>query len=151
MTPDILPTHSCFDDVIAYFAAAAVPSEDWHRHRIVHAVCREGDVLYAHAWVEVDRAVVWQGGIERATGELVFFALPLERFGELYGVQESSRYTVPAFFELMKQTDHSGPWRPAVRALCSDISGDTGPRVIGMVAELGAVPVLRQRRKRGAS
>lgn len=146
--PDLIPTHSCFDDVIEFFGVAQVAQHDQYRFCIVHGICRghARGSMFAHAWVEQNNSAVWQAGIERATGEVIYFALPRAHFYELYAVQQTSRYPVPALLEAMKIHNHSGPWRQEYRELCTRPE-DGESRVVGMMRGLQPVAFIRTGKK----
>lgn len=142
--PDILPTHSCFDDAVEFFYSANVAIEDVHRFKIVHGICRghAQGTPYAHAWVEQNGSVVWQAGVQRETGEGIYFALPLLDFYRMYAVQETTPYSVGVVEGLLICGMSSGPWKPEYVALCNDT---TEGRVLGSMS--GVEPVAFLRRK----
>lgn len=144
--PEILPTHTCFDDALDFFDLFTEEHvlRTHEQMRVVHAVCRGRALgtLYAHAWAE-DGDLVWQRGIVRAAPDVeVYFALPRDAFYELYQVQQDrlTRYTVWEACELMLHHGHYGPWLDEYRALCNDTPGG---RVLGSMSGLQPVKVLR--------
>jgi hypothetical protein len=130
--PDILPTHTAFDDACDFFTLLDYQLEAIdERYYIVHGIC-VGHALgtpFAHAWVEAKTdehgLVVWQRGTMRATGADVYFALRLDSFYELFGVRRATR--------------HLGPWLEDYRALCNDTRGG---RVLGSMSGVAPVAVV---------
>lgn len=141
--PDIVPTHSCFDDAVEFFHSAEIGPEDVHRFRVVHAICKghAQGTLYAHAWVEQNHSVVWQAGTVRETGEGIYFALPRTDFYRLYGVQDCSCYTVEQLDVMLGVYRNNGPWEPRYVALCNDTPGG---RVLGSMSGVTPLAFLRR-------
>jgi hypothetical protein len=155
--PDILPTHTCFDDALDFFVdmddMLVRPLTDVHEQfRVVHGICRGHacGTMYAHAWVEdannARDPLVWQAGTRRTDGERVWFAMHAENFHELYAVQRCTRYSLALAAELSRVHGTHGPWRAEYVALCGD-----GGRVVGMMSGAGPIAVIcpADRRKFG--
>lgn len=153
-SPDILPTHTCFDDAIDFFNAVGffdhltTPHLErmQERFRIVHGVCvgHAARTHYAHGWVEESSSeeLVWQAGTLRATAERCYWALPRAAFYELFQVLEArvTKYTLPMAAEMLRTQGFNGPWRQEYRALCNDTPGG---RIVGSMSGIRPLAVLR--------
>lgn len=148
--PDILPTHSCFDDALDFFDLLSDQGlAHLHHYSVVHAVCL-GHALgtpYAHAWVEdatdpLGQVAIWQKGVMRATGKGVYWALERSHFYRLYSVQEVTRYSAAEAIENVARHGHYGPWRDDLHALCNDTPGG---RVVGCMTGIGPIAILEVR------
>jgi hypothetical protein len=138
ITEPLMPTHSCFDDAVAFAAEVINPEllrEIEHRCSIVHGILRlPSGELAAHAWFEADASalfetvvvapgdppnprVVFQGGLTTYRGDTrrVFYAVTAEPFYRY--VTQSTRYTLRLAGKLMVMHSSSGPWRREYREL----------------------------------
>lgn len=121
----ITPTFACFDDAVDAVAdALSQEGPEWVREhlRVVHGICLapEGprkDEPFAHAWVEVDRTMVVQGGILDGTRK--FYVCHRRDMYRLLRVQVTTVYTVDEMILRNRVSMHVGPWEPTYRALCS--------------------------------
>ena len=123
----ILPTRTCFDDVLEHQVALARRDPTAAaRQRIVHGICllpepdgnRSAGEPFAHAWVEDQETLeVWQSGL-LADGRKVWFAIAAAEFLDKLRVQSSTRYSLDQARILNWQTGHYGPWVPGYRAFC---------------------------------
>jgi len=118
----ILPTHTCFDDVLDHqVELARRDPEACARQRIVHGICLapEGPHAgepFAHAWVE-DGDLLYQSGL-LADGRKVWFGVDRAVWYAALRVQAATHYTFEQARALNWQHEHYGPWVPAYRALC---------------------------------
>lgn len=148
--PDIVPTHTCFDDALDYFGLVLDPAraDIWAPYfRVVHGICSAGGPggsPYAHAWVEqrecrrwfqadagenpMPDVIVWQAG--RRDGADIYWGMDAEAFRLDFGVQRATVYTLRLAVEMNRITGHYGPWRRDYRDLCRQ-SGDG--RIVGRV------------------
>lgn len=129
----VLPTHSCFDDALRFFAL-------WpnlvarNNALIVHGICIGSDagVRYAHAWVEVDdamhgRAVCQSGMLD---GETFFMLVAVEDYYVKMNVHSAYKYS---FVEAIVHTVNegiAGPWEQELKELMDARSGD-GRAIVG--------------------
>src|SRR5688500_19292216 len=109
----LLPTNDCFTDALELVEAMCPRGKDDPRAGefvIVHARCRRGDVVYAHAWVEYASAR-WQAGLIPVTDALlrVFYAWPIG-IDLPFVVEHEWRYTVAAADAEHARTLLYGPW-----------------------------------------
>lgn len=140
--PDILPTHTCFDDAIDFLLDFAHDANN-RSFCVVHGLCvgRSCGTLYVHAWVEeANRQLVWQGGVIRATAKHVWWALPRAEFYRLYAVQKTSRYPVERVMAMLDATNFNGPWRPDYLALQNTVRD----RVVGTMQGLPPVHITER-------
>lgn len=119
----ILPTHTCFDDVLDFQCELMkVDPERAHRQFIVHGIllAPEGpkmDEPYAHAWVEDDEeGRVYQSGF--LDGQKIWWGCDRDEWKQVMRVQDESRYTFLQALALNWQTNHYGPWVETYRELC---------------------------------
>jgi hypothetical protein len=123
--PTILPTFQCFDDAVdAVQSALEQEGPAWVRAhlRVVHGICLapEGTQYgepFAHAWVELDRTFVIQGGVIDGTRQ--FYVCKRTEHYKLLRVQCTTVYTVDDIAWKNRETMHCGPWEPTYRALCA--------------------------------
>jgi hypothetical protein len=115
----ILPTGTCFDDVLDQQSFLVTVNPDLaDRQFIVHGICTASDGhLFSHAWVEDDDGDrVFQSGI--LNGEKVWFGLNRSEWYDTMQIQKFTRYTFMEALMLNYQTHHYGPWVDEYRTLC---------------------------------
>jgi hypothetical protein len=129
---NILPTHQCFDDAIAYISERVIR----HPHparlnkilTLVHGIAMASDGsrrLYAHAWVE-EHGKCWDAGI--VEGQRIWYSVQREEFYAARQIQETTRYTLHQVLAENRRTHTTGPWKPAYQALCG------GGQILGSIA-----------------
>lgn len=118
----ILPTHTCFNDVMAYMQRA-VTAPGWERLSVCHglaALPKSGD-LYAHAWVEEQLpdggVLAWNSGI--LDGDMIWYSQAREDFlvhrKVLAGYR---RYPLHEVLRENRRTGTFGPWDASLLAYC---------------------------------
>jgi len=116
------PTHTCFDDVLDFFAGLTDPKAR-DLHVVVHGICVLPDgSRIAHAWLErTDVEFVIEGMLLGPTK--VYHAIPRATFHERWTVERCTRYTLAEAIAQNAAHDHFGPWDPEYAALCTPRSG----------------------------
>lgn len=110
--PTIYPTHTCFDDVVAFLKREVRRGVDVaERYRIVHGLRRmDTGELAAHAWLEEPAAgLVIDFGLLDRTEHVAF---TVER-GEYYGsgILEATTYSLAEACRASALTGGSGPFK----------------------------------------
>lgn len=119
---DIMPTHTCFEDVTLYFPLLIrekLSRKNDPGFLMVHAVCLlPNDKEYSHAWIEEGGLVHFSGIFQGVRG---WALVEREEFYKVFRVQETTKYN---FWELFRAAVHNGntppPWEKRYRDLCGD-------------------------------
>lgn len=119
---NILPTHTCFDDVLDFYSmlrdAGETPAQldAWV---VMHALCimpGTDDDVFAHAWNQHrDTGACMQAGYLSDEGigawpERIWYEMPAESFAEMFRPQLVTRYTLTQALDANIATGHYGPW-----------------------------------------
>ena len=120
------PTHQCFDDALDLLSIVMKK----HRHfreqwRLVHAICKVGDNLFAHAWCERDREVVVTAFI--IEGTLTYVEMRRRDFYKLFLPQMMTKYNPWEAMRENARANHFGPWLDCYREHCG------GNEILGAV------------------
>lgn len=127
MQEPIRPTNTCFDDALDFLELQATlftgsragREKKLDAYTVVHAICQSqapSGEYYAHAWVEEDLDLVWQGGI--VAGQRIFFSVAKDEFYASRRVQQPTYYSWRAAIQENHAANHYGPWKPEYVALC---------------------------------
>jgi len=73
---------------------------------LVHGVCRDGDVVWAHAWVDLPGGIVFDG-VRQAFYDR-------DSYRRVMQATEEARYHADAMIEWMVGTRRYGPWHAGV-------------------------------------
>lgn len=122
----IEPTHSCFDDAIAYLEGRVKGKPELARSDrivLVHGIgrfpdgpaARRAGERFAHAWVEAD-GLCWDAGI--LDGARVVWSATIAEYYANLRIETTTRYDCLAVWAENRRTGHYGPWEPAYQALC---------------------------------
>lgn len=121
----IEPTHSCFDDAIAYLEGCvrADPTlAHGDRLVLVHGIGRypEGQPnageRFAHAWVE-EAGLCWDAGL--IDGQRVVWSATIAEYYTNLRMETTTRYTCREVWHHNRRSGHFGPWEPVYQALCA--------------------------------
>ncbi len=118
----IFPTNTCFDDTVEFIAQKlcnATTAEVLvliEELILVHAICASPEGrLYSHAWIEQGEWCYERGILEE---EAIYYALEKAEHYAKRDVQEKFVYSLEEVFKLNEKYGNSGPWEPALQALC---------------------------------
>jgi hypothetical protein len=133
----IRPTHSCFDDAIAYLEMRVRIDPDLvfgDALVLVHGIARAAAATdavafealapgdpFAHAWVE-EGELVWQAGVLEDGAQVAFAVARTEFYAQLR-IEAATRYTLRQVWEENCRSGTFGPWRPEYQALCRGGAG----------------------------
>jgi len=119
----ILPTGSCFDDVLDHQSALILFDSRILHQWIVHGIClipegqEKAGEPFAHAWMEDDdERKVYQSGLVK--GVKVWWSADRKEWYDLMRVQDRTRYSFAEALTLNWKTCHFGPWEERYRVLC---------------------------------
>src|SRR4030095_8176654 len=123
--PDILPTHTCFDDALELLTQRVTKDPSLAKKRrilLVHGVllvpdgAEDAGKPFAHAWVQQAGQCWFTGLVE---GVRVHYSIPRDVYYQTMRAQEWTTYTPrQALFENFKH-GHYGPWKDPYLKLCS--------------------------------
>jgi hypothetical protein len=114
--PDILPTHTCFDDALDFIYEVIKQHPDNEKGLyLVHGIVYADGRPSAHAWVEDGDKVIFAGILE---GEKSYFAAERKEYYRELKVKTTAKYSVKAAMRQNLITGNYGPWLPQLKALC---------------------------------
>ncbi len=141
----ILPTHTCFDDVMEWLAlhGRRMELDKLMAHTFVHGICKGFDIgihaahdaPYAHAWILRDDVVI-DFGIHSVQKVVLMMEIPKTVFYHSRKVQQEVHYTPKEYALASNITGHSGPWKAAMERLTADNHGRR-PRIPPSIARMG--------------
>jgi len=138
--PDILPTHTCFDDALDLLSERVTKDPQLAKKRrilLVHGILLvpeghpQAGTPYAHAWV-LQAGQCWFTGL--IDGVRIRYAIPRDAYYAATRLQEFTAYTArQALYENFR-SGHYGPWKQAYIDLCASggtrqLFGRTGLKV----------------------
>ena len=114
--PDILPTHTCFDDALDFIYEVIKQHPDNEKGLyLVHGIVYADGKPSAHAWAEQDGKCIFAGILE---GEKSYFAAEQKEYYRELKVKTTAKYSVKAAMRQNLITGNYGPWLPELKALC---------------------------------
>lgn len=136
---DILPTHTCFDDVAEYVNECffSFTNQQILNARICHGIMPDRyrpKKLICHCWLEIDNDVIDFGIIK---GDKVRFVVDKKEYYAETRVKEVTRYTIGE----VADTKTTGPFKLKYQKLCRDYNPKTKYETF---EDLGITEIIRK-------
>ena len=120
-TITLLPTHSCFDDMLDYFHSLAAHGRQ-DAHRLVHGIVLYEGREMSHAWILKNGVEVLQTFMK--DGQKVLVGMPLKAFLATATPIAETRYTWEEAKEQNRVHGTLGPWVERYLILCRNYKED---------------------------